>query len=310
MGLSRWLAGLDAASVDLYDEAVVLPYRLRGRARGPITASELRTGGQRQSVGRQIRWQRSHRPVRGAYVLGRRPPNLLEQVRCALLVGPPGAVVGLHTAAALQGFGVARTDDIHLVVPPGIGFGNRKGLRVHRSALPFEPAEVLGVPCTPPERTAVDLARVLPRADALPVLDAALHAGACTKGELELVLTTMDGLPGVRQARDLVAIADPRPQCRQESQLRLILHDGGITDFVPQLEVVTASGSRFLDLGHAPTKVGLEYDGDSHERRVRSDRRRHNALSLLGWTMRYFTSPDVYGPPAHVLTIVRAAMAA
>jgi very-short-patch-repair endonuclease len=302
-GRRRWMLH----TVDLYEEALLLPHRLRGNARVPVTTTEVEAAGRRHSVGRQVRRRRCHRPVRGAYLLGRRAPNLLERVRCALLVAPPGAVVGLHTAAALQGFGVARTDDIHLLVPSG-GTGNRKGLRVHTAVLPFDVVEVLGVPCTPPDRTAVDLARLLKRADALPVLDAALHAGACTKAQLEQLVTTMDGLRGVRQARELVAISDPRPQCRQESQLRLILHDGGITDFAPQLEVVTAAGSRFLDLGHAPTKVGLEYDGESHERRVRTDRRRHNALSLLDWKMRYFTAPDIYGPPAHVLTIVRAAM--
>jgi hypothetical protein len=148
--------------------------------------------------------------------------------------------------------------------------------------------------------------------DTLPVLDAALRAGACTPDELVIEVARHEGLRGVRQARELTQLADPRAECRQESQLRLVFHDGGLPPAVPQLAVFDEYNfPRYrLDLAHEEFKVGTELDGESHldRDRMRRDRQRHNWLEAQGWAMRYYTSRDLYHHPDAVLATVRQAL--
>jgi hypothetical protein len=100
----------------------------------------------------------------------------------------------------------------------------------------------------------------------LSTLDAALAAAACTPDDLATELALHDRLKGIRQARELVPLADPRAQCRQESHLRLILHDGGVTGLVPQHRVTDDEGAitYYLDLADVRRRIGIEYDGSSH----------------------------------------------
>src|SRR5690606_6754137 len=143
--------------------------------------------------------------------------------------------------------------------------------------------------CTPAARTAIDLARTLPRSSALAILDCALANGACTHDALVAEVARHRGLPGSRQARELVAKADGRSQCRQETQLRLLLHDAGLLGFVPQVAVLHNGFKRYvLDLADEKHKVAAEYDGISHDdpRRRHRDRERHNWLDGQGWRMR------------------------
>jgi very-short-patch-repair endonuclease len=231
-----------------------------------------------------------------------------------LLVSPANSVVGFHTAAALLGFGVVAADAVHLVVPQGGLLPQRRDIRVHQSVLPVGEAVVrLGIPCTPPARTAVDLARTVHRPLALSILDAALANGACDKDALVREVTCHAGLSGVRQARDLIAFADPRSQCSQESHLRLVIHDGGLLNFEPQVPAYDEYGRAryYLDLADPCRRIGAEYDGASHlsHDRLRQDRVRHNWLESVGWCMRYFTDRDLYTRPAEIVRILRGACA-
>ncbi|MEV0805187.1 DUF559 domain-containing protein [Micromonospora sp. NPDC050200] len=149
--------------------------------------------------------------------------------------------------------------------------------------------------------------------DALPVLDAAIRSGAVTQGELVAELSAHRALRGVRQARELVPLADGRAECRQESQLRLVLVDGRLPPPEPQLWVHDRDGIRRyrLDLGYRERRIGIEYDGLSHldRERLRHDRDRMNWLHANGWRMRYFTDRDLYRRPAHIVATIRAALA-
>jgi hypothetical protein len=165
----------------------------------------------------------------------------------------------------------------------------------------------------PAARCAVDLARTVRRLDALPVLDSALRAGACTPDDLAVEVLRHEGLKGVRQARELIPLADPRPECRQESQLRLVVIDAGLPVPEPQLWIRDEYGTLLyrLDLGYREQRVGLEYDGRSHSERwrLRGDRERMNWLDDHGWKMRYFTDRDLYQRPSYIISEVRSALA-
>jgi hypothetical protein len=254
---------------------------------------------------------RLHRVGRGIY--GPIPPERLDRLRALFRRLPPGAVLGFHSAARAHGFGVLRSCGIHVIVPAGISRPCISGVTVHEAVVPVHDVRLVGgVPCAPPARCAVDLARSVPRLDALPVLDAALRAGACVPDDLFIEVGRHDGLRGVRQVRELVPLAHPGAECPQESQLRLVLIDGGLPQPEPQLWVCDSYGIRLyrLDLGYEAPKVGIEYDGRSHldRARMRADRVRSNWLASRGWRMRVFTDQDLYRTPRRTVATVRAAL--
>jgi very-short-patch-repair endonuclease len=291
---------------------MLFPGTLRGRNRVATLAQLNEQGVSRHAAQWHTEHGRVTRAHRGAYLLGRTQPDLLDRIRAALIVSPANSVVGFHTAAALLGFGVVAADAIHLVVPQGGLLPHRRDIRVHQSVLPVGEAVVrLGIPCTPPARTAVDLARTVHRPLALSILDAALANRSCDKDVLVREVTRHAGLPGVRQARELIACADPRSQCSQESHLRLVIHEGGLLNFEPQVPAYDEYGRAryYLDLADPRRRIGAEYDGASHlsRDRLRQDRARHNWLESAGWCMRYFTDRDLYTRPAEIVRILRGA---
>jgi hypothetical protein len=221
----------------------------------------------------------------------------------------------LHTAAELHGFGVLDDAVTHIALPPDEPCARRADLWPHQLALAADDLVRLrcGALATTADRTAADLARSLPRIDVLPVLDAALAAGVCTPESLAAELDRHAGLRGVRQARELVPLADPAPESPQESRLRLRCLDAGLPPPTPQFAVLGARSRprRWLDLAWEDARVGLEYDGEEGHtgwQNLRSDRRRHNFLQDEGWAMFYATDLDVYRDFADLMRKVGAAI--
>ncbi|MER7458224.1 DUF559 domain-containing protein [Micromonospora sp. NPDC126480] len=273
----------------------------------PHRYSELLAAGHsREVVRRQTASGQLKRLTRGVYGPD---DSFAARLQATFRRLPYGAVAGFHTGAGLHGFGMSGTRDIHVIVPAGSVVPQIAGVVAHESVLPVrDPVLVAGVPCAPASRCAVDLARVLPRMDALPVLDACLRGGACRREDLASEVAWHSGLRGVCQARRLVQLADPRSECRQESQLRLLLVDGGLPCPEPQLWVPDEAGVPLyrLDLGYRRRRIGLEYDGASHldRERLRHDRSRMNWLAAHGWRVRYFTDRDLYRHPRHIVATV------
>ncbi|WP_405092517.1 hypothetical protein OG767_06020 [Micromonospora sp. NBC_01392] len=258
----------------------------------------------------QVRREELIRVRRGVYAPT--PCDDEGELRALLLRLPGGAMLAMHTAARRHGFGVLRESAVHVQLPPSVAKPRLPGLVVHHSVLPVRPVLIGGLPCVPAAQCAVDLARRARRMDALPVLDAALRSGAVTVDDLAAELPLHRALRGIRQARDLVPRADGRSECRQESQLRLLLLDGGLPAPEPQMWIFDQYGiPRFrTDLGYRDRRVGVEYDGLTHldRDRMRYDRDRINWLDANGWRMRYFTDRDLYRRPSHILTTLRAAL--
>lgn len=249
---------------------------------------------------------------RGVYATGPLDPD--DRLRALFLRLPPGALLSHHSAARLFGFGVLATGAVHVLIPVGTARPQIRGVITHEAVLPvLEPVIVAGVPCVPPARCAIDLARTTRRMDALAVLDAALRSGVCERADLSGEVLRHDRLRGVRQARELCQLADGRAECPQESHLRLTLVDGRLAAPEPQVWVCDGLGDgRYrLDLAYRRQRVGIEYDGRSHtdRDRLRADRLRMNWLAAHGWRVRYFTDHDLYRRPAGIVATVRAALA-
>lgn len=288
---------------------------LAAEQRGAFTAAQALLCYTRSELRARVRSGLWRTVFTGTYRLADAEPDArLLLAAAGLSLGRP-APACLHTAAALHGFGVLDDPVTHVAVEPGSPCLHRAGLWPHQLLL--GPCDVVrlwcGAPATCADRTAADLARTLPRLDVLPVLDAALAAGACTPDSLADELARHVGMPGVRQARELVPLARAGADSPQESRLRLHCHDAGLPAPVLQLPVPDRHGRprRWLDLGWEEERVGLEYDGEQahgDDRRHR-DRRRHNVLEDAGWAMFYATDHDVLGDPRVLMAQVERALA-
>ena len=213
-----------------------------------------------------------------------------------------------HSAAQLHGFAVLDDTRTH-VLCKAPRTSRSSGLVVHRDAV-GNLATVRGLLTTDAARTAIELARHYGRLDALAVVDSALRRGV-TRTMLDAELTRQGGKRGIRQATELVSIANPLAESPMESRTRLRCIDAGLP--TPDLQVVVRMGGteRRLDLGWERWKVGLEYESrewHSSELAVSRDNRRHNWLTDLGWQMFYATSDQVYGDPEMFTEPIRRAL--
>jgi AbiEi antitoxin C-terminal domain len=114
----------------------------------------------------------------------------------------------LHTGSAgtEQGQSHAASDDLQVIVPPGRRRARASGVRVRQVAVEAEQVMFLGgVPVTTPVRTAADVARDLPAAEALPILHRLGELAAVRPHQVTAMLSTMRYARGAAIARRLVA---------------------------------------------------------------------------------------------------------
>jgi hypothetical protein len=83
------------------------------------------------------------------------------------------------------------------------------------------------VDVTVPSRTTADQLRLLRRPDALAAADAMRRATGVGEDAVAEVLDRFRGQRGVVQARELLALSDPRAESPQESRTRLRCVDAG-----------------------------------------------------------------------------------
>lgn len=198
-----------------------------------------------------------------------------------------GGLLACTSAAASLGLPVLFPCGIHVVVPRSWGHTAMPGVRVHRRDLRSE--EKLTV-TTSLLRTVIDCARCLPLREALVIADAALRRGL-DAGVLRAAARRAAG-PGAVAVRAVADLADARAESPIESCLRLVA--AGLGDVVPQVWI---DGVGRVDLLLNGWLV-LEADGFEHHsdrRRYREDRRRANALAVLGYTMLRFSYEDIVG---------------
>jgi very-short-patch-repair endonuclease len=267
----------------------------RDQALAAVTPADIR------SLLRRRTWRRT--PWGGIYVDGAFPDDVPTLVRAASLwLG--GDLVACHsTAAMLWGFDlraadVAAAQPLHFLGPPSLDNRKLRGLQVHPSSLGTDDAvQHRGIWCTPPARTACDVARLGAPIDALATFDAALRSGICGRDDLVSAAARQRGLRGVRRMGQLVLRADGRAESPMESRMRWRFLESGLPAADLQIEIRSARRRHRLDLGWREYRLGAEFDGlEAHmtRRQLAADRDRHNWLTEQEWRLLHFTAVDVY----------------
>lgn len=210
--------------------------------------------------------------------------TLEVNTRAAALWVPDGVVTG-RAAAALHGAGFV--DDDVAVEIIGRSRRPRNGVVVREERIHADEITcVNGIPVTTPVRTALDLARHLPRVRAVEHLDAlAAATGVSAQAVLDLA-ARYPGARGIRRARHTMPLVDAGSQSPRESWLRMLLIDSGCPRPETQIMVSDGMSTAFIDMGWRDLRIGLEYDGDQHH----SDRNqyvkdigRQEMLANLDW---------------------------
>ncbi|MQA94772.1 MAG: hypothetical protein GEV11_09010 [Streptosporangiales bacterium] len=190
---------------------------------GPFRVAQARESGYTQrAINRLVatgEWTRLRRGVcveSGLFAqAGDTARRALEAAAAVLALNAPGAVCSHESAAVLHGIALLWPPPagvVSLTRPPGgPGSDRLDRVRLYRAQLPGTHVLVHnGVPVTSPARTAVDLARNLPFAGAVVAVDSALGELGVSRYQLLEVALACRNWPGIRQADQAIAAADPR----------------------------------------------------------------------------------------------------
>ncbi len=177
-----------------------------------------------------------------------------------------------------------------------------------------EIVEIAGVRVTSPARTAADAARLLPRNDAVVMLDAALHLTRRAEDrDLRLAIAARLAIDarrrGARAAEAALRLSDGLAESPAESSSRLTFLDHGIPAPVLQFEVVDRFGRVVAITDFAWPEFGVvgEVDGRTkYESLLRPgesatdvivrEKRRENDIQALGWLVFRWMPSDLATP--------------
>lgn len=260
---------------------------------GDLTPFELR------------RW---YRPIyRGVYVPIGHQVSLRDRL-AGLMLAAPGAVVAGVAASALHGAAWVGPD---IPIEAVTGGRRQTGLLVRDESLhPDEITTVAGVRVTTVARTAFDLARHLPRDQAVARLDALRRVRSFSADEVLLLADRHRGARGLRRVRAALPLVDGGAESPRETWLRLLFVDAGLPAPTTQFVVYDEDGHyvRRIDMCWERYKVGAEYDGQQHltdRHAYVNDVRVARVLQRLRWHVVHVIKED---RPADVLAEARSVL--
>jgi hypothetical protein len=271
------------------------------------------------------------RLTRGAYLDAAHVVTQRERIQAVRAAVSSSAVLGGLSAAWALGFqNLDDEDPVEIVLPPDARVRTRARLRVRGDVLRED--EVVWTPlgwATSPARTAFDLAR-RPRippgvavgleqqledgvlrvpppelfaaklAHTVELVDALLHRTGERIGAVAELARRHRGARGLRAGRIVIALADPSAESPPESVLRTRAVLAGLPRPVPQFTVRDPAGEFVarVDLAWPDRRLAAEYDGSWHDdpQQFTADRRRRNALQLVGWRSIHFDASHLRAP--------------
>lgn len=232
----------------------------------------------------QLRW-RYHRSQPRVYLRTGQARTLSSDTVAAWLWSSRRAVIAGRAAAALHGaVWVDAATPIELITAHG---RKRPGIVVREEKLGEDEVCRIGdLPVTTPARTALDLARFLPRNQAVAHLDDLAAATGIDAATVLALAARYPGLRGIRKARIALDLMDAGAQSPKETWLRLVLIDAGFGRPRTQIPVTDGYSEAFLDMGYEDGRIGFDYDGAIHQtdrRRFVHDIGRAELIERQGW---------------------------
>ncbi|WP_454791850.1 hypothetical protein [Mycolicibacterium lutetiense] len=232
----------------------------------------------------QLRWRYASAHPR-VYLVKEAVRTMQANTMAAWLwTGRRGIIAG-RAAAALHGAQWIDDDaPVELITEHG---RRRPGIIVREERIrPDEICRIGDLSVTTPLRTALDLARFLPRDEAVAHLDALAIATGVDAGHVLDLAGRYRGLRGIRSARTALDLMDAGGQSPRETWLRLLLIDAGYRRPRTQIRVTDGFNEAFIDMGYDDVKVGLDYEGKHHATdrpRVVHDIGRNELIEREGW---------------------------
>ena len=271
---------------------------------GVATTRQLLTTLSPKALEVGVRAGRFIRLRRGVYALT--APAVATRLAALDAVSGKHIVACMNTAAQMHGFATEPDDRLH-VLDPGIRMRPSSDVMIHqRVGAPL--TKVRGRLATAPAWTAVEIARTMRRPRALGVLDAALHAGACTPAELHAAIAEQKGRRGIVTVREMAALADGRAESPMESEARLVFVDGGLPAAELQYEIVDRQGKLWrADFAWPEFMVVAEYDSvewHANPEAWKRDKLKATRLQDCGWTTVAMTVDDVRKHSADLVALI------
>ena len=267
-------------------------------ARGGLaTTADLLTVTTRKRLAGLVKAGRLIRVWHGVYALDQ--PDLLAKLAALDLLSGQPIVACMATAAALYGFDIEGSSRVH-ILDPGVRMRPSRNLMVHqRIGAPLRRVE--GRLATAPAWTVIEVARALRRPRALATLDAALHIGACTTGELRATIHEQKGRRGIIKVRELIEHADGRAESAMESEARLVFLDARLPRPELQYAIVDRYGRVWrADFAWPEAFLVAEYDSiewHAGRERMLRDRLKTARLQECGFTTISMTVDDIRHDP-------------
>jgi hypothetical protein len=236
-----------------------------------------------------------YRPLyHGIYVPRRYDVSLRERIAGASLVSPGAVIAGVAASAVHGAKWVA--DEIPIeVVASGRA---QRGLIVRYDSLAAdEVTTVAGMRVTTPARTAFDLARRLPRSEAVARMDALMNARPFSVEDVSLLAKRHRGARGQRRLRVALPLVDGGAESPKETWLRLLFIDAGLPRPTTQFIIYDELGRyvRRIDMCWEGYRVGAEYDGEQHltsRGQYVKDVRTTRVLQRLDWHVIHVIKED------------------
>ena len=235
----------------------------------------------------------------GVYTPSSASPSWRRAVMAAVFACGPTAVVSHRAAAELWGM----LEDVRLVevTIPHSRVRSVRGVIVHR-AVNLEATRHTGFPISPPMRTLLDLAGVVPEEVVEVALDAAHRRGRIDLARFAVYLDQKHNLsaPGSGGLRRMVAARDPKTPIPTDLETRFFskLRRGGLPIPVCQHPIRTRNGLRYVDFAYPDKRIGIELDGwasHGNPSAFAADRARQNDIEGLGWNFFRFMWTQVTG---------------
>lgn len=211
----------------------------------------------------QLRW-RYEKVLPGVYVPRGAETSIALSAHAARLSTDRTGIIAGKAAAALHGsLWVDADTKIEIIADHR---RRRRTVVVREERIDWDEVCMVGeLAVTTPARTALDLARHLPRLEAVGHLDALAAATGITAADVAVLVDRYRGARGMKRARIALALMDGGAQSPKETWLRLLVVDAGYPRPTTQIRVTDGCTNAFVDLGWEEPRIGLDYDGEHHQ---------------------------------------------